>query len=199
MGVHARANAPPASGQCRPQGAGSAQRGQRGPSSHGSAARHEAHSGSLARATGDRHATQAGGASRAPATASQSCLGGSAIGTGACWPTSRHGAAPALRQSARMAADTSWTFEPGAILLIAILGGLYLPRWRRVRRVHGPREAPVVRLLSYTAGLALLIVALLSPVDRLADQAFTMHMVQHVLLLDLAPIALICGLTKVIM
>ena len=98
-----------------------------------------------------------------------------------------------------MAADTSWTFEPGAILLIAILGGLYLPRWRRVRREHGPREAPVVRLLSYLAGLAMLIVALLSPVDRLAEQAFTMHMVQHVLLLDLAPIALICGLTKVIM
>jgi len=98
-----------------------------------------------------------------------------------------------------MAADVSWTFEPGAIVLIAVLAGLYIPRWRRVRARHGGREAPVVRLLSYVAGLLMLVVALISPVDRLAEQAFTMHMVQHVLLLDLAPIALICGLTKVIL
>jgi putative membrane protein len=98
-----------------------------------------------------------------------------------------------------MAADASWTLEPGAILLVAILAGLYLPRWRTVRRKHGARAAPVVRLLAYLAGLAMLVVALISPVDRLAEQAFTMHMVQHVLLLDLAPIALICGLTKVIL
>jgi putative membrane protein len=98
-----------------------------------------------------------------------------------------------------MAADTSWTLEPGAILLIAVLAGLYLPRWRRVRATEGARGAPVGRLLSYLTGLLCLIVALLSPVDRLAEQAFTMHMVQHVLLLDLAPIALICGLTKMIL
>jgi cytochrome c oxidase assembly factor CtaG len=98
-----------------------------------------------------------------------------------------------------MAADTSWTLEPGAIVLIALLGGVYVTRWRAVRRRHGPREAPVVRLLSYLGGLLCLVIALLSPVDRLAEQAFVMHMVQHVLLLDLAPIGLICGLTKVIL
>jgi cytochrome c oxidase assembly factor CtaG len=69
-----------------------------------------------------------------------------------------------------MAADTSWTFEPGAILLIAILGGLYLPRWRRVRRAHGPREAPIVRLLSYLAGLAMLIVGLTKVIMRPATR-----------------------------
>ncbi|MEY2536104.1 MAG: putative rane protein [bacterium] len=85
------------------------------------------------------------------------------------------------------------------MLLIAVLGGGYVARWVRVRRDHGPREAPVVRLLSYLGGLLCLVAALLSPMDRLAEQAFVMHMAQHVLLLDLAPIGLICGLTKVIL
>jgi putative membrane protein len=105
----------------------------------------------------------------------------------------------ALRQSRGMAADTSWTLEPGAILLIGALGGVYVTRWRRVRARHGPRAAPVVRLLSFLGGLLALVIALISPVDRLADQAFMMHMVQHLLLLDIAPIALICGLTKVLL
>jgi putative membrane protein len=102
-----------------------------------------------------------------------------------------------------MAADTSWTLDPGPILLIGTLGGVYVARWRRVRRTHpgfrGRREAPTWALVSYLGGVFALAIALISPVDRLAEQAFTMHMVQHVLLLDIAPIALICGLTKVIL
>jgi putative membrane protein len=42
-------------------------------------------------------------------------------------------------------------------------------------------------------------VALVSPIDALGEQAFTMHMVQHVLLLDVSPILLLCGLTKVLL
>lgn len=47
--------------------------------------------------------------------------------------------------------------------------------------------------------MVLVLVALVSPVDRLADQLFFMHMVQHLLLLDLAPILVLLGLTKVIL
>jgi cytochrome c oxidase assembly factor CtaG len=43
------------------------------------------------------------------------------------------------------------------------------------------------------------LVALCSPVDRLAEQLFFMHMVQHLLLLDLAPILVILGLTRIIL
>jgi cytochrome c oxidase assembly factor CtaG len=43
------------------------------------------------------------------------------------------------------------------------------------------------------------LVALVSPVDALAEQSFTMHMLQHVLLLDVAPILLLCALTKVLL
>lgn len=97
------------------------------------------------------------------------------------------------------AADASWTFAPGPILLVAVLGALYVPRWWRVRRDDGPAAAPVWRLYSFVLGLACLIAALVSPLDRLAEQSFTMHMAQHVLLIDVAPIALIAGLTKVIL
>jgi len=83
--------------------------------------------------------------------------------------------------------------------MIAFLGGVYIGRWRRVRQRHGTLAASGVRLASYLGGLLALGIALISPVDRLAEQAFTMHMVQHVLLLDVAPILLILGLTKVLL
>jgi cytochrome c oxidase assembly factor CtaG len=43
------------------------------------------------------------------------------------------------------------------------------------------------------------LLALVSPVDRLADQVLTMHMVQHLLLLDLAPVLCLVGLTRVLL
>ena len=97
------------------------------------------------------------------------------------------------------AADVSWTLDPGPVLLVLVFAALYLPRWWRVRRDDGSSAAPVWRLGSYLFGLTCLVVALISPIDRLAEQSFTMHMVQHVLLLDLVPIGLIGGLTKIIL
>jgi cytochrome c oxidase assembly factor CtaG len=46
------------------------------------------------------------------------------------------------------------------------------------------------------AGIACLAVALLSPVDRLGEQVASFHMVQHLLIADLAPICFTLGLTK---
>ena len=97
------------------------------------------------------------------------------------------------------AADTSWTIEPGAILMILILGGLYLPRWWRVRRADGAKAAPIWRLTSMLVGLAALALALLSPIDALAEQSFSFHMAQHMLLLDLVPIFCILSLNKILL
>ena len=74
----------------------------------------------------------------------------------------------------------------------AALTFVYVRRWREV-------DAPVGRLASFLGGMALVLVALVSPVDRLAEQLFFMHMIQHLLLLDLAPILVLLGLTKVIL
>ena len=97
------------------------------------------------------------------------------------------------------AADSSWTIDPGPILMILILGGLYLPRWWRVRRDDGAAAAPVWRLLSLLIGLAALALALVSPIDALAEQSFSFHMAQHMLLLDLVPIFCILGLNKILL
>ena len=45
-------------------------------------------------------------------------------------------------------------------------------------------------------GLLVVLAALVSPLDSLGDQLMVLHMVQHMLLLDIAPILLILGLTK---
>jgi cytochrome c oxidase assembly factor CtaG len=97
------------------------------------------------------------------------------------------------------AADTSFSLAPGPILICLALIVVYVRRWRRVRAAGGSRGAGVDRLLAWLAGVACIAVALISPIDHLADQVFAMHMVQHVLLLDIAPILLIVGLTKVLL
>jgi cytochrome c oxidase assembly factor CtaG len=51
----------------------------------------------------------------------------------------------------------------------------------------------------YLCGLLAVLVALVSPVDVLGEQLLLMHMVQHILLLDVAPILMILGLTKVLL
>jgi putative membrane protein len=99
----------------------------------------------------------------------------------------------------RVAADASWTFDPGALLLVGLATAVYVPRWRRVRARYGARGASVPRLLAFVGGVLTLAAALVSPVDRLGEQAFVMHMTQHILLLDIAPILLIASLTKVML
>ncbi len=77
-------------------------------------------------------------------------------------------------------------------MLVAAITVIYVRRWREVGASPG-------RLVSFLGGMALVLVALVSPVDRLAEQLFFMHMVQHLLLLDLAPILVLLGLTRVIL
>ncbi len=84
---------------------------------------------------------------------------------------------------------------------VTLVGGAYVQRWRAVRRVSDrpAKDAPVWRLCCFCGSLLVALVALVSPVDSLADDLFFMHMVQHMLLLDLVPILAILGLTKVIL
>ena len=96
-----------------------------------------------------------------------------------------------------MAVDTSWTFDPGAIVLMSAALAVYVVRWRTVR-AEG-QAGSVWRPIAFGTGVAVVAAALVSPIDRLAEQAFVIHMVQHLLLIDIAPILLIVGLTKVLL
>jgi cytochrome c oxidase assembly factor CtaG len=92
--------------------------------------------------------------------------------------------------------DASWTLAPGPIVAVAAAGYLYARRWRDAHAEGGERAAPVWRAALFATGLLLTLVALVSPVDRLGEQLASAHMLQHLLLADLASIALILGLTK---
>jgi cytochrome c oxidase assembly factor CtaG len=108
------------------------------------------------------------------------------------------------------AVDAGWSFDPGALILLALLGGLYARRFRRARRDARRRargsirialahDAPMWRAWCYAGALAAIFAALVSPIDRLGAQLLVMHMVQHLLLLDVAPILGILGFTRVIL
>jgi putative membrane protein len=99
------------------------------------------------------------------------------------------------------AVDYSWSFQPGAILLVGLLGGVYGWRWRELRRQDpSERRHDYARAAAFAAGLAVLLIALVSPIDTVGEQRlFTVHMVQHLLLADIAPILLLLGLSRALL
>jgi putative membrane protein len=94
------------------------------------------------------------------------------------------------------AVDTAWNLAPG--ILIALLGyaAVYGLRWGRARAEGGPRAAGFGRLALWGLGLACLAAALVSPIDHLGEQFAVFHMVQHLLLADVAAVALTLALTR---
>lgn len=55
------------------------------------------------------------------------------------------------------------------------------------------------RLLSFAAGIAMLAVAIVSPLEGLAEELVSWHMVQHLLILDIAALLIVLGLTGPVM
>jgi putative membrane protein len=95
-----------------------------------------------------------------------------------------------------VAPKIEWSFEPGVLLGVAALGLLYVKAWRLARAPGAPHPPGLGRLSLFMGGLLAVLVALVSPVDGLGDQLMVMHMAQHILLLDIAPILIILGFTK---
>jgi len=84
------------------------------------------------------------------------------------------------------------------LVLISLLaaGGWYASMLRRVRERTGNPVGPG-HWLFYWSGLAVLAIALLSPIDAIGDRwLLSAHMLQHTLLSDLAPALLILGLRR---
>jgi cytochrome c oxidase assembly factor CtaG len=97
-------------------------------------------------------------------------------------------------------AHLHWTFAPAILVPLAAYAWLYLRRWRQVRRESGPRGAGAVQLAAFTASIVVLLAALVSPIDRLGeDYLFSAHMVQHLLLGDIAPLLMLLALSRVMM
>jgi cytochrome c oxidase assembly factor CtaG len=93
---------------------------------------------------------------------------------------------------------TSWTLDPLQLLPIAAIAVAYGVRARTLAR-RG-QAVPGWRIGLFALGIALLLVAVASPVAEVAEEElFSFHMVQHLLLGDLAPLCLLAGLTGPLM
>lgn len=84
---------------------------------------------------------------------------------------------------------TAWTFDP--LVLIPLLLAVWL-------YIRGRRRLPATRrrtaeAWSIHAGMAALVVALVSPIDALGETLLSFHMVQHMLLVAVAPPLLLLG------
>src|ERR671919_1309859 len=88
---------------------------------------------------------------------------------------------------------TSWSFEPFQLAGLVLAGGAYAVRARTLR--ERGTAVPRGRIMSFGAGLLLAFVALASPIDAFGERLFAFHMAQHVLLGDLAALAIVAGLT----
>jgi putative membrane protein len=85
----------------------------------------------------------------------------------------------------------SWAWRPEIILTLGLAAGLHLTgRWRLKQR-SGRRIVAPWRTVSYLSGLAVLGIALMSPIDVLSAQFFFMHMIQHLLLVMVASVLLL--------
>jgi cytochrome c oxidase assembly factor CtaG len=89
---------------------------------------------------------------------------------------------------------THWTLEPLQLAPVLLLAALYARRVSTLReRGNAP---PVWRRCLFGLGIVLLLAALVSPLDYYVERSFGLHMVQHILLGDLAPLAILGGLTR---
>jgi len=96
--------------------------------------------------------------------------------------------------------ELHWTFSLAILFPIAVYAWLWIRRYRAVRSQSGTRGAGRTQLAAFIAAIVVLLIALVSPLDGLGeDYLFSAHMVQHLLLGDLAPLLILLSLSRVIM
>ena len=89
------------------------------------------------------------------------------------------------------AALATWEWRPSVLAVVFLAAGVYSVGWVGFRRQGRVHLAAWWRLSAYLLGLALLVAALLSFIDVYGALLLSMHMVQHVMLLMLAPVLLL--------
>jgi putative membrane protein len=89
---------------------------------------------------------------------------------------------------------TAWVWDPFVLIGLVVAAAVYArglrTYWRRVGTGRGVR---VWQAAAYACGLAALVLALVSPLDALAEALFAAHMVQHLVLLLVAAPLLVLG------
>ncbi|HVU79102.1 MAG TPA: cytochrome c oxidase assembly protein [Gaiellaceae bacterium] len=87
-----------------------------------------------------------------------------------------------------------WSLEPLQVAPTVIVALLYLRRTRTLAQAGRP--VPLARRVVFWIGIGIVVLALNSPIDALGEEHFFfLHMTQHVLIGDLAPLCFVYGLT----
>jgi cytochrome c oxidase assembly factor CtaG len=86
-----------------------------------------------------------------------------------------------------------WDWEPGIVAPLAVSGFLYARGLVLLWDEHVGRGIRVWEALCFGAGWLVTVLALLSPVHELSEQLFSVHMVQHELLMVVAAPLLVVG------
>src|SRR4029077_6587700 len=86
----------------------------------------------------------------------------------------------------------SWTIPVWSTLAALLAVGVYLRGWLHLRKVSA-NVIPAWRALSFFLGLFLIWVAICSPLAAFDEELLTVHMVQHLLLMTIAPLLMLVG------
>jgi uncharacterized protein YecE (DUF72 family)/cytochrome c oxidase assembly factor CtaG len=86
-----------------------------------------------------------------------------------------------------------WQFAPVVTAAVAVFAGLYLWGAARVRQRHPARPWSVLRTVAFLAGLLVIVVATQSGIGTYDDTLFWDHMIQHLMLIMVAPPLLVAG------
>jgi cytochrome c oxidase assembly factor CtaG len=96
--------------------------------------------------------------------------------------------------SSVLLAHVAGAFAPVEVFPITIGGVAY---WARVRSLSWDgRPVPLWRQLCFGSGLLLIAIALFSPIGHLSEELVIAHMVEHLLIGDIASLLIVLGLTR---
>jgi len=89
-------------------------------------------------------------------------------------------------------AHAAWSAPPAVLLTAALSAALFVQGWLRLRRRNRPDLAPWSRVVLFTLGLAAALAGLVTPIHSIGEHhLLSVHMLQHVLIGDLAPALLV--------
>jgi len=89
---------------------------------------------------------------------------------------------------------TDWTLDPLQLAPVLLAAIAYAMRARTLRRRGTPMAG--YRIFLFALGIALLLAAFASPIAAIGEEElFSFHMLQHVVIGDLAPLCLLAGLS----
>src|ERR1700691_4375390 len=86
----------------------------------------------------------------------------------------------------------SWSAPLGVDLALGLVALVYARGWFRLRPTF-PNLISLWRLAAFFAGIAFVWIAIGSPLNAFDDASLTVHMLQHLLLMSIAPPLILLG------